>query len=409
MNVLLLSIYPFDAPLHGGQIRAHHIVKTFRAVGIQVGMTGVLGSEAYPRSDGYEPFPGEAALKTVIDIPTLLEDWAVGHLYGTNDKYFKSLAARVKVEPDLIYVEQPWLWRFAQRLAGAMKIKPKLVYGSQNVEHRLKESILQWWAKAAAPSPITSVEIAHKLDLVLECELTAIRQADGVVCVSEGDRDWVLAQRDVPTIVASNGVAAWDRPTADVQAAQKISGDRPYALYCASGHPPNIAGFFEMFGGGFGSLSPDQRLIVAGGAGEIILRSEQLLQSAKLADRYVSAGIVSNNVLGGLLEQAHCMVLPLTEGGGTNLKTAEALWSGHHIVATSKAMRGFERFIDSSGVMVADTPALFKQALRRAMQSPPLKLSVDERQDRTTLLWDECLKDLPAFARKLVQEEVVSE
>jgi hypothetical protein len=32
--------------------------------------------------------------------------------------------------------------------------------------------------------------------------------------------------------------------------------------------------------------------------------------------------------LEGLLDGAQCIVLPLTQGGGTNLKTAEALWSG---------------------------------------------------------------------------------
>ena len=47
---------------------------------------------------------------------------------------------------------------------------------------------------------------------------------------------------------------------------------------------------------------------------------------------------------------AHALILPITQGGGTNLKTAEALWSGRRVVATPQAMReASEAFIDHAG------------------------------------------------------------
>ena len=155
-----------------------------------------------------------------------------------------------------------------------------------------------------------------------------------------------------------------------------------------------MTGFFELFGGGFGSLKPDEKLVVAGGASYAIAGDPRVHRSAKLAERTTVAGMVSQACLEGLLDQASCIVLPITQGGGTNLKTAEALWSGKHIVATTVAMRGFERFMQAPGLHLADDPASFKQALRRAMSAEPITLSKEEVSARQSVLWQSCLSPL---------------
>lgn len=181
-----------------------------------------------------------------------------------------------------------------------------------------------------------------------------------------------------------------------------------YALYCASAHPPNMTGFFDIFGGGFGSLKPDEKLIVAGGAGWAIAGDVRIHQSPKLAEKVVVAGLVSQSCLDGLLDGAHCIVLPLTQGGGTNLKTAEALWSGKYIVATTVAMRGFEDFIDDSAVFVADDPSEFKRNLRHVMGLEPLQLTPADCDKRKRVLWNECLKALPAFVERIAMETITN-
>lgn len=113
------------------------------------------------------------------------------------------------------------------------------------------------------------------------------------------------------------------------------------------------------------------------------------------------AGVVSQPCLEGLLNGANCIVLPLTQGGGTNLKTAEALWAGKHIVATTVAMRGFERFIGARGVHLADDSATFKRALRVAMESEPLRLSEQEIDERRSVLWENCLDSLTVLIDNL--------
>jgi hypothetical protein len=67
-------------------------------------------------------------------------------------------------------------------------------------------------------------------------------------------------------------------------------------------------------------------------------------------------------------------------------------------------MRGFERFIGAPGVLLADGSTKFKQALRRAMNSPPCTLSSADVEARRTVLWDSCLKPLPALVASMAAE-----
>lgn len=174
-----------------------------------------------------------------------------------------------------------------------------------------------------------------------------------------------------------------------------------YTLYCASAHPPNTTGFFDMLGGGFGSLAPDEKLVIVGSVGDAISHDPRLHQSARLSDRMLALGQIERALLDALLDGAHCIIIPMTQGGGTNLKTAEALWAGKHIVTTTLGMRGFERFIGTPGVFVADEPAAFKRALRQVMQLPPLQLTEQQIAERSSVLWQNCLQPLNALIERL--------
>jgi hypothetical protein len=390
MKILLLCTYPYRDGRHGGQIRVANLIECYRNAGFSVDVAGVLGSANYPKSEGFVAYPGLQALSAVIANPFLMEDVALGQLFAEDDSCYCQLAVKIQSEPDVIHVEQPWLFGFVQRLvADKGWCNTKILYGSQNIEYQLKAKIL-------APH-LPPARVEKYVDKVQQLELAATLQADAVVCVSEHDLQWTRQRTQAPSMVAANGVSPWSVTSKGIDGANKISGCRKFALFCASAHPPNMEGFFELLGDGFGSLSQDQRLVIAGSAGPAITGDARLAASARLAEGVVSAGIVGNDCLGGLLETAHCIVLPVTQGGGTNLKTAEALWAGRHIVSTSTAMRGFEQFIDSPGVFVSDQPAVFKQNLRLAMAAPPLRLSSEDRKKRALVLWSHTLKNLPRF------------
>lgn len=393
MNILVLCTYPIENPRHGGQIRVRNIVDAYLASGHNVAVRGVLGSENYGGEDGFLSFPGIRQLAAVIPNPFLMEDYAIGCLLDADTRLFERLATSINTKPDVIHVEQPWLFAFAQRYIVAYAPSAKLVYGSQNIEWRLKQDILS--------SYFDSDTTQQSSELIKKVELNAIAQADAVICVSDSDAEWVKLHTNKSVVLAPNGVKAWHATETGRKEAAAITQGHRYALYCASAHPPNMKGFFDIFGGGFGSLKPDEKLVVAGGASWAIASDSRIHQSAKLAERLVIGGVVSQPCLEGLLDGADCIVLPLTQGGGTNLKTAEALWSGTHIIATTIAMRGFERFCGRPGVHIADDPSTFKRALRHAMSSESVKLTNEELEAGRSVLWERCLEPLTALVNKL--------
>lgn len=387
-KILTLSTYPFNEPAHGGQHRMANIVNAFMQAGYGVQSIGVIGSEAYPSQAGFEPFPGIEALQSVVKNPFLMEDYAIGKLFATKAQYFDSLAKHVDGVPDAIHVEQPWLFEFARRLIDKSGWrKTHLIYGSANIEAPLKRTILAMYL-----DPATAQANAA---LVQDVERDAVRKADTVVTVSDSDRDWALANGAKTIIVARNGVVERRATEDGLREANAVTGNRKFSLYCASAHPPNMAGFFHYFGAGAGCLAPSERLVIAGGAGPSILNDQRFHSTGSLTRTCVSAGVVSENCLAGLLETAHAIILPLEHGGGTNLKTAEALWAAKHIVATPTAFRGFEQFSNSKGVRIAEKPREFLTAVREAMAAPPLSLSDADREHRSSVLWKSTLRDLP--------------
>ena len=387
MNILTLSTYPIDIPQHGGQHRLFNIVRLFRKAGHTVQAVGVLGNESYPQTTGFVGYPGFSALTAYIENPFLMDDWAIGKLFANNDGYFKQLANQIIIEPDIIHIEQPWLFEFALRYRKETPAKNiNIVYGSQNIEHQLKYDILKTY--------LTTAVAENSAQKVLACEVNALRESNGICCVSENDLQWSRGKTKAPVVLAQNGVRETPVTISGIKEANAITGHHKIMLYCASAHPPNISGFFNIFGNGIGFLSPDERIVIAGGAGSSIRDDIRFQKTAGLQRSYISTGIVSDECLQGLLNIAHVIVLPITHGGGTNLKTAEALWIGKHVIATPTAMRGFETFIDSKGVRVEESPKKFCNAIRNAMNEVPLRLNETERSERRTLLWEHTLKPL---------------
>lgn len=387
VKILCLSTYPVDEPRHGGQHRLGSIIAAFRGHGHDVYLAGVLGSPSYKKTENFLNYPGHEALSRIVDDPSFMEDWAIGELFEKEKKYSSALFEEINFHPDLIFVEQPWLSGFAH-LFNEKKCRNKaaICYGSQNIEHKLKFEIVKIYRGES--------QAVEARDKVLACELRAIRSAAQVFCVSQDDLDWTAHYASRPPVLAANGVIDRRVSMADIVAANEITQGKKFALYCASAHPPNIAGFFDMFGNGAGCFPPDARMVVAGGAGVFLADDERLKRTGSLQQQYVDAGEVSEHILRGLLATAHLIILPITSGGGTNLKSAEALWSGRHVVGTTLAMRGFERFSNSRGVAVADDPPAFCNAIRHAFLAPALSLGVEERANRSTVLWQNTLSSM---------------
>jgi hypothetical protein len=106
-------------------------------------------------------------------------------------------------------------------------------------------------------------------------------------------------------------------------------------------------------------------------------------------------GEVGPFTLDCLIENAACLLLPITYGGGSNLKTAEALLSGKPVIATSAAFRGFRQFADVPGVAIADDKTRFTAAMARALAGEAE--SVPLLPEMRSLLWTHTLAPLVAL------------
>ena len=395
MRILLLCLYPISNPSHGGQLRVKNIVDFYCSQGYEVEVIGVLGSEHYESEKGFSQFPGSKELSRVFPIFNLMEDFAIGELYRADSSLYEELSKKISFIPDIIHVEQPWLFHFALRYRNEMAPKARLIYGSQNIEWKLKKELF-----SRAPIPGWD---KHFVDITKERELHAIQNSDAIICVSESDLKEVQLETSKPVYLAKNGVGKSTPTLKNDQHAKSLVGDYSYAIYCASAHPPNIEGFFDIFGNGFGSLKPDERLLVVGSAGWAIPGDPRYGRSAKLSERVITTGIVDQKTLAALLNGANVVLLPIMQGGGTNLKTAEAILSGKHVIATPMAMRGYEEFIGRPGIHVASSSQEFMQKLRQLMSEAMPILDAEELNYRERVLWTNTLLPLKELIKELTE------
>ncbi len=363
-----------------------NLVETYRASGHDVRSAGVRGSPLYPPEAGFLPPPSNEQYARYMPNALLMEDWAIGRMAADDHAWYERLASMIVETPDLIHVELPWLFAFARRYVRSRGLRAAILYGSENVEHVLKRNIVE--------SYLGKEHAIACERLVLACEEEAAAHAHLSCAVSEDDARWLEAHGASDVVVAANGVRERRVNAQGIEKANEIVNHHKYALYCASAHPPNIVGFYEMFGQGVGCFSPEERMVVAGSAGHAIRADPRFANVPGLARHFVDAGEVDEETLQGIIHCAHALILPITQGGGTNLKTAEALWSGHHVVATPKAMRGFEGFIERAGVSVCDNDISFRHGVRDRMAVPPLRLAGSDRESRRPVLWSSTLRPL---------------
>lgn len=117
----------------------------------------------------------------------------------------------------------------------------------------------------------------------------------------------------------------------------------PFALFVGSAHPPNISGFFDVLGDSLGFLAPDrsahlrrwQRRPAPPPIHPAFQRWKPLNES-----RIQILGMLDDADLAAVKSLAHLFILPISEGGGSNIKTAEALYSGKYVLGTPTSSAG---------------------------------------------------------------------
>ena len=392
-NVVFLTTYPLAAPRHGGQIRAVQLVAALRRLGLNVATIACVDPHPYPAEWGPNDvaFPSDSPLRVFNGTPIpFASDYMSGVHAAKDEPTYQRILAAVPAQIDLLFLEQPWMLPVAQRLrrdrgAGL------LVYDSQNDESVLKAPILRRFHPRVADS---------LLDAIGSLERAACREADLVFAVNASDQAALSRHGGVPVQLAPNGVEPWEASAADLEKWRRQADASAFALYVASAHPPNYLGFFDVLTDHFGFLAPNQAILVAGGASDRIDRLlKGRLYEGLSRSRLRLVGVLHPADLAAIKQLAQAFVLPILDGSGSNLKTAEALFSGKWVVGTPTAFRGFERFMSMPHVMIAEPGRDFCTAVRAAMSAPPPMLTAQDRQRLLELTWQETLAPMTAAIR----------
>lgn len=406
-TVLILSTYPLGEPKHGGEVRLLNIKRAYESAGWRVTPLAIYPEEAYRKSSAGPDdilFPSNSPHRLFNGrLVPFVTDIASGAFASSEGGALPKILATVPSRIDVIHVEQPWLWPLAIVLRERQQYSsPLLVYGSQNIEAPLKRGIFNDW---------NVLEFEDAIDAVDRLERQAAREADLTVAVTQGDVD-VLASWGVSNVkLLPNGIEPWRADDEAIAEWRQRLPKHPWLLYVASGHPPNFTGFSQVFGESLGCFPPVSRLVVAGSVTEHIYKVMRNTKWSTLnLSRLQLLFTLSDRDLAAVKTLAHGFILPISFGGGSNIKTAEALYSGAYVVGTPSAFRGFESFVELPEVFTGGNAKEFRRVIRDVLALPralPLRAGSPQSERRQSLRWDVCLASLPAMVEKLKCDKCV--
>lgn len=403
MKTLQFISYPITNPQHGGQLRCAALKAALRAGGIEAESMSVF-DPAYYQEFSELDFPVRTEMFRRLDAADRPWDVMLSKVICDNEELYSEFLRKVTaVRPDCYIFEQPWLWPAMRKVFSEhTELVRPVVYSSQNVEYDLVRSMM---LKA---TPELNEHDRRLVDHAFELEKELCERADLVICCTQKDLETFRNEFKIGrSCCFLNGI---NPPTAVSEATAAKYAERYKGLHIASfvgsAHPPNADGLEDMLGKCWGFLPPDCRLVIVGGVANLLrLRIGGNVFRSLNASRSDMLGCMPQEDLDAILARSELIVLPITTGGGSNLKTAEALVSGKPILSTKLAFRGYDEFASFPGVYLTDDPVEFRRKLRDLLlNGTPAARSPEQVRQVEKVLWKNLLKDYPEMIRRIVDE-----
>lgn len=368
----ILHLIPYSAhgPTHGGKIRANEISKVLGRIDPNVKVMHFGDAQYKERARQLDLMAIPRSL--VGDLEMLQKDFELSSLEFPNLK--------------IIVFEHPWLWNEVKSLKRKYP-SVKIVYSSHNVEYQLKDEILLKYLGQRANSIS---------DAIKSIEVEISNDVDRVLVVSQQDKDWYSQFTRLEPVLAKNGTR---QQTSFVNSNSGKLGSN--ALVVGSAHPPNIEGCLKFLSDPDLWMPNDAKITVVGS-----LATALTANWGQLRNRWGEVCVelipeVDDLGLNQLLQDCSVILLPIAYGGGTNLKSAEALVSGRPIVGSPQSFRGFEEYIHSPHVSIAETSLEFKIKVTALLIGERIT-SVD--RDSSKLFWDSTLSSIETTILELVND-----
>lgn len=367
-RILFLTPYPMRHPRHGGQVRAAAAMAAAAAAGWTVRSLGIYPGEFFDRPEREESdlVLGDAAHARAALDDQLFGDLIVAQGAAGDPAVQAGLAAALEgFDPQVVVLEQPWCWLPLSRVWPARN-PPRLVYASHNIEWRMRPPMFGMGLRR--PGAEARVEAVRAL------EEEVLTRADLILSISDIEAEELSRWSGKPVVYVPpvSTLADAPAPTAEGRFGEEAAaaGVR-YAALIASAYWPNIHGFLSVFPEGLGPLPLGDQVWVAGRAGKAIhadVRYQAFLSTNEA--RFRDLGFIADEERAPFLGASACGILPIFQGGGAKLKTADIVASGRPVIATATALEGYHSLLGEAvggGIYVEDDVRRFRALLRAGL------------------------------------------
>lgn len=390
-KILVVGTYPICNPQHGGQKRLSAICDEYKN-SFQVEYMSVFFKGFY-KDFCQDDIEISKTTESAIHSSPLTGDVVCGKAIELDAKVRRKVIRRIKnFKPDIIHIEQPYPYFGLKAVLKEVGYNKKIVFGSQNIEGPMKrEILLDFGVKKAQVDPIV-----HEINR-LEKELTI--ESDLVIACTKEDCAEHRAMGAKEVVLASNGI---EKPLLveknTMQRKLNKHNISKYVLFVGSAHPPNWTGFEDMVGQRIGYLPYDTKIVLAGSICDYFESKKKqeikTIESILFWEKVFLAGRLSEEDLVELIQNAEVIILPITEGGGSNLKTAEAIVANKKVVATHHALRSFEWFEKFPNVFIANSQEEFNAKIGEALNAKWLERSKTQTKKAQSVLWQSQLAEM---------------
>lgn len=393
-TLLVLSTYPIQKPRHGGQLRSAALMVEYNKVFSKVVRTAVFNSSVYTKKEcGKHDIPSPSELTSLIVETPELEAWYLGESPVNSPEVKARLTSLLEeLKPDAIVFEQAYMYLGMQKLLHDLGLKTPLIYSSHNVEADMMNEIFT--------SQNKQLHFSAQLEQLETAEKNLAQSAVGTIAVSDNDAQKFQTWGAENVLVQGNGTSPQTHSLLKqlrVRRIMKKLNITSYALLVASSHRPNVDGFIDMLGTRLGYIPENSMIFIAGDLGRALhpaVAVDDAQWNNLFWNRVFNWDRVSPATLSALISESTCIILPITSGGGSNLKTAEAINSGKPVVATTTAMRGFEVFGSLEKIAVVENRSTFRSELSQLLSN---KAKNEKSPESDHLLWSNQLRELSSW------------
>jgi glycosyltransferase involved in cell wall biosynthesis len=393
VRALAFGTFPLDPALSGGPRRVAAIREVFQQRRVPYQYVCIhLPQPGLSRQSKNEIALGKTS--TIYDDVPYATDVCAGlFAAGDLDTFSRILDMARSFNPSHVILEHPFMLPVFERLAREDSCRGvKLIYSSHNIEAPLKGEILA----RASVAPELVERIVQHIDAL---ERRAARLSTLALAVSRTDQQRLQEMGARKVLLCRNGGSTTLYTSCPEVNAPRGPDAVPskYMLFASSDHPPNVDGFKTLLlnDPGLFFLPPEVAIVISGTICNAISGCPEYRRYKRSLDsRMLLMGPISEDFMNRLRNRAHGFILPIAYGGGSNLKTAEAILSGKWLVGTSMAFRGFEDFITEPGVVLEDDSRGMRRAIREVLSNPQIELTDQQIKKRGAVSWDNTLAEL---------------